>query len=157
MSMIDVLLAVERSGLSQALRKSNHLVGAGLQVVHVLGIILLLSSLVLISLRLWGLAFRDQDTAEVARDTSRLMWIGLVAAVGSGALMFISSPRLYYYNPAFDLKMVLLVFAVIVHLILLRVARTSRATDALATRAVVVAALLCWFGVGSTRRIIVFV
>src|SRR5262249_41619623 len=110
-----------------------------------------------VSLRLLGLAFRDQDIADVSQDSSRLMWIGLCAAVLSGTLMFISSPRLYYYNDAFDLKMVLLVFAVTVQVILLRAARRNRGGPAVFTRATVAIALLCWFGVGFAGDIIGFI
>ncbi len=75
------------------------MVGAGLQIVHVLGFILLLSSIVLISLRLLNLAFAQQPISKVGRDATRLIWIGLVLTVVSGTLMFVSSPRMYYLQP----------------------------------------------------------
>lgn len=157
MSTLDVLAAIQNSGLSYALRKSNHMVGAGLQVVHVIGVILLLASLVTVSLRLLRLAFKDQHIPDVAKDASRLMWIGLTLAVISGVLMFISSPRLYYFNKAFELKMVLFVFAVIVQIVLLRAATGEIAPRPAFARTSAVLALVCWFGVGFAGRVIGFI
>ncbi len=67
MTTIEVLQAIQDSPVAHAVSKSNHLVGAGLQIVHVLGFILLLSALVMLSLRLVGLALKQQPLASVAR------------------------------------------------------------------------------------------
>lgn len=157
MSTLDILNAIQSSPLSHALRKSNHLVGAALQVMHVLGVILLLSSLVLISLRVLRIALAEQNLREIGRDASRLMWLGLAFAVISGALMFIASPRLYYYNKAFELKMLLLAAAVLVQIALLRITARTTAPRPVLARTTVVLALLCWFGVGLAGRIIGFI
>jgi hypothetical protein len=50
----EILSAITHFPLSRALAKSDHLVTAGLQVMHVIGSLLLLASLRLISLRLLG-------------------------------------------------------------------------------------------------------
>jgi hypothetical protein len=157
MTTLDVLTAIQNSAVAHAVSKSNHMVGAGLQIVHVLGFILLLASLVLISLRLLGLAFADQPISKVGRDATRLIWLGLALAVISGTLMFVSSPKMYYYNPAFELKMLLLVVAVLVQVLLLRrVTVNDSPTPALA-RTSVALSLVFWFGVGLAGRIIGFI
>jgi hypothetical protein len=157
MTTLEVLKAIQNSGVAHAVSKSNHMVGAALQIIHVLGFILLLSSLVLISLRLLGLAFVGQPISRIGRDATRLIWVGLTLAVVSGTLMFVSSPRLYYYNPAFELKMLLLVVAVLVQVLLLRrVTANDSPTPALA-RTSVALSLLFWFGVGLAGRIIGFI
>lgn len=157
MSTAQVLTAIQNSVIAHAVSKSNHMVAAGLQIVHVLGFILLLSSIVLISLRLLGLAFAQQPISKVGRDATRLIWIGLALTVASGTLMFVSSPRLYYYNPAFELKMLLLVAAVLVQVLLLRrVSANDSPTPAL-VRTTVALSLISWFGVGLAGRIIGFI
>ena len=45
-------------------------VGAGLQIVHVMGLVALLASLVLISLHLVGLAFRHQPLTDIAKEAT---------------------------------------------------------------------------------------
>lgn len=157
MSTNQILIAIQNSALAHAVSKSNHLVGAGLQIVHVMGLILLLASVVLISLRLLGLAFAGQPVSKVGHDANRLTWIGTALTVSSGALMFISSPRLYYYNPAFELKMVLLVFAILVQVFLLRhVAMSDSPPPKTLGRVAVALSLASWFGVGLAGRIIGF-
>ena len=157
MTTLAVLKAIQDSAVAHAVSKSNHMVGAGLQIVHVLGFILLLSSLVLISLRLLGLAFVEQPISKVGRDATRLIWVGLALAVVSGTLMFVSSPRMYYYNPAFELKMLLLIVAVLIQVLFLRrVAANDSPAPALA-RTSVALSLVFWFGVGLAGRIIGFI
>lgn len=157
MSTAEVLTAIQNSAVAHAVSKSNHMVGAGLQIFHVLGFILLLASIVLISLRLLGLAFAQQPISKVGRDATRLIWIGLALTVVSGTLMFVSSPRLYYYNPAFELKMLLLVAAVLVQVLLLRRVAASDAPAPALVRTTVALSLVSWFGVGLAGRIIGFI
>ena len=157
MSTHEILTAIQNSPVAHAISKSNHMVAAILQVVHVLGFILLLASLVLISLRLLGLAFKEQPITRVARDATRLLWIGLGMAVASGTLMFVSSARLYYYNPAFEVKMGLFAIAVLVQLLLLRKATATDSPTPTLARTSVALALISWFGVGLAGRIIGFI
>ena len=157
MSIAQVLTAIQNSAVAHAISKSNHMVAASLQIVHVIGFILLLASIVMISLRLLGLAFAQQPISKVGRDATRLIWIGLALTVASGTLMFVSSPRLYYYNPAFELKMLLLIAAVLIQVLLLRrVAASDSPTPAL-VRTTVALSLASWFGVGLAGRIIGFI
>jgi hypothetical protein len=157
MSTAEVLTAIQNSAVAHAVSKSNHMVGAGLQIVHVLGFILLLSSIVLISLRLLGLAFPQQPISKVGRDATRLIWIGLALTVVSGTLMFVSSPRMYYYNPAFELKMLLLIAAVLVQVLLLRRVSANDSPAPVLARTTVALSLASWFGVGLAGRIIGFI
>jgi hypothetical protein len=157
MTTHEILTAIQNSPVAHAISKSNHMVGALLQVVHVLGFILLLASLVLICLRLLGFAFKQQPITRVARDATRLIWLGLGLAVVSGTLMFISSARLYYYNPAFELKMLLFVVAVLVQVLLLRRVTASDSPPPALARASAALSLLFWFGVGMAGRIIGFI
>ena len=157
MSTAEVLTAIQNSSVAHAISKSNHMVAASLQIVHVVGFILLLSSIVLISLRLLGLAFRQQPISKVGRDSTRLIWIGLALTVASGTLMFVSSPRLYYYNPAFELKMLLLIAAVLIQVLLLRRVSASDSPPPALVRTTVALSLASWFGVGLAGRIIGFI
>lgn len=157
MSTAEILTAIQNSAVAHAVSKSNHMVGAGLQIVHVLGFILLLSSIVLICLRLLGLAFAQQPIARVGRDATRLIWLGLGLTVASGTLMFVSSPRLYFYNPAFELKMLLLIAAVLVQVLLLRRVCAAESPTPVLARLTVALSLAAWFGVGLAGRIIGFI
>jgi hypothetical protein len=157
MSAVDVLDWIQSTSLSHWISKSNHLLIAGFQVIHVMGFILLLASLVLISLRLLGLIFKQQTVPQVAREATRLIWLGLAMAVGTGVLMFIGSPRHYFYNPAFDVKMLLLLFAVIVQVLLFGRVAGSEAQKPWLARTAVALSLVFWLAVSMAGRAIGFV
>jgi len=157
MSVADLLTAIQKTPLSRTLAGADHLVMAGLQVVHVVGFILLLASAVLISLRVLGWVLKQTPVAEVARDTLRLLWLGLTLAVLSGVLMFIGAPRHYFYNPAFTTKMVLLLAAVIVQAVVFTRIATSETPRPLLARVGVAVTLIFWFSVSLAGRAIGFV
>ncbi|MBX5460855.1 MAG: hypothetical protein IRZ28_07170 [Steroidobacteraceae bacterium] len=148
-------MRVENSALAHAISRSDHLIGAALQVMHVLGIILLLASLVLLSLRLLGLALSTHSVTRLGTDAVRLMGLGFAMALVSGVLMFVSSPRLYFYNPAFRLKMLLLLLAIGVHAALLHTVRRDPPSPLLA-RWSATCSLVLWFAVGFSGRVIGF-
>jgi hypothetical protein len=157
MTTESFLSAIQGTALSHVIAKSNHLLIAGFQVFHVMGFVLLLAALVLISLRLLGLILTQQSVPEIAHQSLRLLWSGLALAVGSGLLMFIGSPRHYFYNPAFDVKMVLLVIATLIQALLFRkVANSDNPTPWLA-RTSVALSLSLWFAVSMAGRAIGFV
>jgi hypothetical protein len=157
MSINTLLNAIQNSGVAHLISKSNHLVAAGLQVVHVLGFILLLSALLMISLRLLGLVLQQQPLAEVTRDANRMVWIGLGIAVVSGTLLFVATPKLYFYNWAFELKMLLLVIAVTIQTTLFRKVAASSEPSVLLARTSVALSLVFWFGISLAGRVIGFI
>jgi hypothetical protein len=157
MRIVDALTAIQISGFARAITKSNHLVIAVLQIIHVFAFLLLLSSLVLMSLRLLGLVLQRQSIPQVTQGPTRLFWFGLSLAVVSGALMFVTGTKHYYYNRAFDAKMLLLLTAIVIQLALFhRVAVSESPRPALA-RASVAFSLVFWFGVAIAGRAIGFV
>jgi len=157
MTILDVLTAIQDSSLAHAISKTDHLVGAGLQIIHVLGLIFFLASLVLLSLRAVGWALADQPVAQVAKDTSRLLWVGLALTALSGTLMFIATPKLYYFNWAFALKMGLLVVAIVVQATLFRRVAQRAEPSLRFVRTSVGLSIACWFSVAMAGRMIGFV
>jgi uncharacterized membrane protein (UPF0136 family) len=156
MSTAELLTLIQDSAVAHSISKSNHLVGAGLQVVHVLGFITLLASLVLVSLRLLGLALKDQSLADVVKDANRLLYLGLLLATTSGLLMFVASAKLYYYKTAFELKMLLFITAVLLQFAVLRRLANRESTPPAVLRTAVAISLTVWFGIGFTGRMIGF-
>ena len=156
MTTDSVLTAIQDSSIAHLISKSNHLVAAGLQVVHVLGFIALLASLVLISLRLLNLVLKQQPLIDVTRDANRLFYVGLALTVASGVLMFVSTPKLYYYKAAFELKMLLFITALLIQFAVFRRVATSTSPHPVLTRTTVAASLVTWFGIGLAGRMIGF-
>ena len=81
-----------------------------LEVVHIVGIALLLGNLVLLELRVFG-----RGAALPARELARLSLAvalgGFVLAAGSGLMMFATQPAELLASRAFTLKMLLLMLA----------------------------------------------
>jgi hypothetical protein len=81
-----------------------------LEVVHIIGIALLLGNLVLLELRVWGRA-PQLPVRELARLSLSLVLIGFGMAAMTGFLMFAAQAGELLANRAFVLKMVLLILA----------------------------------------------
>jgi hypothetical protein len=156
-SFIDVLAWLQASSLSHFVAKANHLLIAFLQILHVLGLILLLAPLMLIGLRVLGLVLREQPFEVIIGDARKLSLIGLSFSLTSGAFMFLSAPLHYYGNWAFDAKMAALLAAVVTYgLIFLWVPVWLRAHETLA-RVHVLISLALWILVCMAGRAIGFV
>lgn len=156
MSLAAVLGALQNSALAHAVSKSNHLVGAGLQVFHIFGIVLLLGALLLANLRLLGWVLPDTPLQVVTREVRRFFRIGVALAAVSGTLIFIATAELYGVKWVFWLKMALLVAAVAAHVLLLsRVLRQEHPSPA-AARSAAILSLVLWCGVGFAGRMIGF-
>lgn len=78
-----------------------------LEIVHILGIAMLLGNLVLLELRVFGLG-KNLPVADLARLSLGLAALGFSLAALSGVLMFGTRPAELLSNRAFTLKMVLL-------------------------------------------------
>ena len=81
-----------------------------LEVVHIVGIALLLGNLLLVELRLWGLG-SSLALPALARMALTISLAGFGLAAASGLLMFASQPAELVANRAFLVKMVLLLLA----------------------------------------------
>lgn len=81
-----------------------------LEVVHILGLALMLGSLVVLELRVWGAA-ATLPLPAVARLCLPLTLGGFALAAASGLLMFASQPAELLANRAFTLKMGVLLLA----------------------------------------------
>ncbi|MBC8055820.1 MAG: hypothetical protein H7Y61_04525 [Rhizobiales bacterium] len=89
---------------------SNPIVYPALEVIHIVGIALLVGNLVLLEARVWGMG-RELPVAALAKLSLTLSLIGFGLAVFSGALMFASQAAELIANPAFVLKMGFLTLA----------------------------------------------
>ncbi len=81
-----------------------------LEVLHVTGIALLLGSLVLLDLRVWGLA-PELPLRPLARLSLAVTLAGFGLIVASGLLMFATRPAELLANRAFVLKLALVLLA----------------------------------------------
>ncbi len=157
MTLISFAEWLQHTLPGQALRDASPVAVLGIQIGHVLGLILLLTSLVLVNLRLLGLGLRILPLAQLVQATRWALWLGLALTIGSGALLFVSAPVHYAANSAFVPKMLLLAAALAVHASLYRRATRSANPGPLLARGAAVLSLTLWFSVGLAGRAIGFV
>ena len=93
----------------------NALVFPVLECFHILGFAVTLGTIALVDFRLLGFGLRDLSAAELSKALAPWTLFGLVTVLLSGPMLFSSDPDMYYLNFSFQVKMVLLVLALVFH------------------------------------------
>jgi hypothetical protein len=95
------------SPIGTAIRESDNAFSV-IESVHVLSITLLVGTIAILDLRMLGLILREIRVSRIARAVLPLTWAGFVFMLTSGFLLFWAEAAKNYLNPAFRVKMVLL-------------------------------------------------
>lgn len=114
-----------------------------LECIHILGFGLGVGTIALVDFRILGLAMPSQKMSVLAAEMSRWTLLGLVLVFLSASGLFYSDPDLYYLNPSFQLKMTLLLGALIFHYTV----RQPRAFNDDLAKWPAVLSLLLWSGI----------
>lgn len=104
-----LLVALQDSALGQAMRQSLYLYPA-VEIVHLLSIALLVGSILALDLRLVGWRVVS-PTWPLARHLLPVAVTGFVFAVLSGLMLFTTEAASLFFNPAFRIKIALLLMA----------------------------------------------
>jgi hypothetical protein len=163
--MPDMLSAckwLEHTSVGTAVRESLWLFPM-IETLHLFGIVLLVGSTSALDLRLLGLSLRNQPVSSVAARLLPWAWVGFAVQILTGILLFSSEAAKLYANPAFRLKMLMILLAGINAMVFHWTAYRSvdKWDDAPNTpiRAKVAGALsiLFWFGIVAAGRWIAFI
>jgi hypothetical protein len=84
-----------------------------IQTVHILGITAVMSSIVMIDLKVLGLALPSQSVGELVRRVMPWMWWALPVQAISGLVLVLARPLRYAVNPVFGLKFTMMIPAVL--------------------------------------------
>jgi len=95
------------SQIGTAIRESEYAFPI-IESVHVLAITLLVGTIAVLDLRMLGVLLRDVPVARLARTVFPLTWSGFTVAFSSGCLLFWAEAAKNYTNPAFRIKLLLL-------------------------------------------------
>ena len=102
---------IERSPLARALREDPWLY-PGVEIGHILGFVILVGAAAMFDLRLLGLS-RSISVQALAGHLLPWARIGLGLAAPTGLLLFISDATTIAYNPAFQIKLILIALAIL--------------------------------------------
>jgi hydrogenase-4 membrane subunit HyfE len=129
------------------------------QTIHILAIAVVMTSALMIDLRLIGILGRDQPIERMStRFFPAIWWVVFVLFV-TGVIMIVGEPARSLQNPIFQLKMALLIVALIVTYFLQRLSNNKTLADgnaALSARAMAVVSVLLWTGIIFSGRWIAY-
>jgi hypothetical protein len=107
----SIFLALQESALGHAMRSSPALYPA-VEILHIIGFVVLVGSIVALDLRLLGLgrAIPIQPMAQLLLPLSR---VGFLLAISMGFLLFSADASHVVRNPAFQTKLLLIALALV--------------------------------------------
>ena len=106
MSTRSILESIQGSALADWMRYSG--AAPVIESTHVVAAVLLFGTVLVVDLRLLGLADSRLPFTRISHETLSLTWIAFVISVITGALMFTASAQTYFDNTAFQLKVLAL-------------------------------------------------
>jgi hypothetical protein len=118
-----------------------------LSAIHLVGLTLLVGAVLVMSLRMLGVILTDHPLGDIARAPERGMMLGLTISVLTGLLLFSARAPTIAASQFFQLKMLLLGFAIAFHFTVYRAVIRQPGT-ALPKIAGALGFLL-WFGVAA--------
>ena len=133
-----------------------------LEAIHVIGLALVFGTILIVDLRLLGVASTHRSFQRLASDTMKWTVAAFVLTAVTGALMFITNATVYFYNAYFQTKVALLALAGLNALVFELTSRRSVTTWGVArsapplARGIATVSLIIWVGVIVTGRMIGF-
>ena len=159
--LAQLLHALNETAFSTYLRESDWTFSI-IETVHVLSIAVMAGTIALVDLRLLGVLFRRQRVSRVTFQVTPVTWVGFALMAVSGILLFIAQPEKNAANPAFQIKLVLLLAAaanlVVFHRLVFRNVSVwdERPTPPLAAQLSGGVSLLLWSTIIVLGRIIAY-
>lgn len=145
--LLPVFEWAQHSYLGETIRHSATLI-ASLEIIHLIGLALLLGTILMVDLSLLGLGIGRHPVSQIARELKGWTIAGLAIMLASGPLILTSEAIRCYKTPAFWIKMLLLATAVTFHFTLhRRVTLADPAVSHLDARMVAGVSLALWIGV----------
>jgi hypothetical protein len=148
--LLPFLRWVEHSAVGTWVADSNWLFPA-IEAVHIVALTVLFGAILLLNLRLLGLAFTGKPVTELAKHLAPWVFCGLVIILASGALLFASEPMKVLTSVPFQVKLVLLFTAIVFHYTLYGWV-TSTAPGRWWGKVAAIVSVLLWTGVGAAGR-----
>ncbi|MBU3577270.1 DUF6644 family protein [Polynucleobacter sp. UK-Kesae-W10] len=129
-----------------------------MQSVHILAIAAVLISTLLIDFRILGIHGKDESVATVSKRYSHIVWLALPILLITGCIMIVGEPARSLTNPAFQIKMVLLIAVILITVILQRKCQAANSFTHLgkSTHILAMLSLVAWMGIVAAGRWIAY-
>jgi hypothetical protein len=155
-SLLPFFQWLQDTPVGQALRTSRVLYPL-VESVHLLGLVLLVGAILVVDLGLLGIGMRRQPVSRIARGLAPLTWTGFGVMFVTGPVLLTQQAVKHHGNPAFWIKMAVLMLAVAFHFTVHRNATSDEipVTPARA-RWVGCVSLALWISTGLAAKVIGF-
>lgn len=149
----ELVAALETSPLGMMARESAWVYPLA-NIVHLLGLILLVGGIGLLDLRLAG-CFRTLPLDPLCRALTPFAILGLLLLAGSGTLLFVADAGALVRSPRFQAKLLLIAIA-LANVLVFRLLWRGETTPHLLLRVVALLSLLLWLTVAALGRLIAY-
>jgi len=122
------LQSLEALPVAESIRRSLYLFPT-LEAIHVVALALVFGTILVVDLRIVGIASTERPFSRVSGDMLKWTWAAFALAALTGSLMFITNARVYWDNTFFRAKMLLILLAGINMLIFQMTVGRSREWD----------------------------
>jgi hypothetical protein len=124
-----------------------------IEAVHIVALALLFGAILMLNLRLLGMAQVNKPIARLARDLAPWVLCSLIIILASGFLLFSSEPMKSYASEPFRVKMLFLIGAIVFHYTVYGwVTRREAGVNPVWNKVAAVVSILLWLGVGIGGR-----
>jgi hypothetical protein len=160
--MLEFCQWLDQTAVGSTIRQSLWLFPA-IETLHLLGMAALVGTITVLDLRLLGWAMPQRRVSQIAAQLIPWAWLGFSVQVVTGVLLFSSEAVKIYGNPAFRLKMLLLLLAGIQALIFQTVvsrklpAWDDRPALPVVAKVIGLVSILLWVAIVTAGRFIGFV
>ena len=160
--MLEFCQWLDQTAVGSTIRQSLWLFPA-IETLHLLGMAALVGTITVLDLRLLGWVMPERRVSQMAARLLPWTWVGFAVQVFTGALLFSSEAVKIYGNPAFRVKMLLLLFAGIQALLFQMVispklsAWDDRPVPPVTVKVMGLTSILLWLGIVTAGRFIGFV
>jgi hypothetical protein len=144
------------TSLSQLIQTTSWAI-PGIQTVHIIALALVVTSALILGLRVVGRGLREQPLPVLAAGYERLIWVLLGVLLVSGGLLIVAEPGRTITNPAFYVKMTLLLLAMALTRFLVVAAGRAGSRPSPGVVAAATGSLLLWSGIIFAGRLIAYV
>jgi hypothetical protein len=156
-SLYPYFLWIEQTRPAHGIRESKWIFSVA-EVFHLFGLTLLLGTVLILALRLFGFVLQRKDVAAIARELMPLSIGGLTLVLSTGTILFISEATKCWGNVAFRYKMLFLFLALLFQFTGLQ--KITRADEhrfpPVARKITALVSVFLWFGVAIAGRAIAF-
>lgn len=143
-SFFDWLAGTETA---TAINQAPYLIGA-LSSVHLVGLTLILGSTIVSCMRCFEFLLPEQPLSAVMKPAGKAIVLGFAISLATGLPMFAPRAATAVENSAFQIKMILVLAAVVFNVVLFRYAARTDSTRPAGLRLLCLLGLVLWLGVG---------